>query len=137
MDAYVFIFKKTWILISVAAEAGTKLLESYLAKCLRISLKRSLSQLCATQNFLLRRQSRRKRKCSDFPHSFVCQTEMLETTWRKGERRQPSQGRPSTSTWRVEDGAAAETVEQQEKMLLTQHRGEKQDVKVSTNITRV
>lgn len=39
MDAYIFIFKKTWILISVATEAGTKLLESYLAKCLRKSLK--------------------------------------------------------------------------------------------------
>lgn len=39
MDAYIFILKKTWILISVAAEIGTKLLESYLAKCLRKSLK--------------------------------------------------------------------------------------------------
>lgn len=35
MWMYRFIFKGTWILISVAAEAGTKLLESYMAKYLR------------------------------------------------------------------------------------------------------
>lgn len=91
----------------------------------KIFKKCSFSQLCAAQNFLLRRQSRKK-KMLRFPPQF-CVPNLNAGNNLGGKERGDSQvkGSPSPQHGALRMVHHQRTVEQQEKMLLTQHEGGK------------